>query len=90
MTWVVEVIGYGLLRTKQSTFWLYQAFTPIEYGLLAGFFYTTLASKITRKLILISIFVVTISAIVYAYAVGVQLPNSYSFMLVAALLVVSK
>ncbi len=88
VTWLVEAIGYGLLRTKQSNFWLYQALTPIEYGLLAGFFYSTLSSKIVRQAIQISIIVVVISALVYAYNVGVHLPNSYTFMLAAALLVV--
>lgn len=87
VTWLVEVIGYGLLRTKQSTYWLYQLFTPIEYAMLAGFFYTTIFSKIARQALLISVGLVAISATVYAWRVGVHLPNSYSFMLGAGLLV---
>lgn len=85
-TWAVEAIGYGLLRTNQPTYWLYQLFTPIEYALLAGFFHSVLLSRGGRRAVLISVGVVTVSAGVYAYRVGVHLPNSYTFMLGAALL----
>ena len=85
MTWVVETIGYGLLRTNQPNFWLYQLFTPIEYGLLAGFFHAILLSDLARKAIVGSVFLVFASAVVYAVRVGVHLPNSYSYMLGAAL-----
>jgi hypothetical protein len=86
VTWVVETIGYGLLRAERPNFWLYQLFTPIEYGLLAGFFHSVLLSKALRLAILISIGVVGVSAGLYAYRVGVHLPNSYTYMLGAALL----
>ena len=86
---IVEIVGTYHLRFLFITASLiYRIYQPIEYVLLAGYFFTIITSPAKRKLIILSIPVVVLVNLLNLFANQYQSLGLYAFLLAALLFVI--
>ncbi len=89
ITTIVEAVGLVLMLKRITSFPLFHAYQPIEYGLFALFFRDTLHNTLYRRFINFSIIAFSLFCLINAFFIQTwRAPNSYSFMIEAILLVV--
>lgn len=90
ITWIVEITGTSyLMNFKKPLSILFHIFQPIEYLLLALFFYKIFLNNFIKKSILLSIPIVIIVSIINSFFLqNIYQFNSYAFLFIAFLLVI--